>query len=98
MGCNCNKSVYKNPVRKTLSKVNNIIQAYSYYLQGVKLPNLAYRGIICCTCDKLIDFLPFRIIIDNQNKCLYGKQCSICKCSVTLKTKSINEHCPLNKW
>lgn len=80
-------------------KINNILQGWANFIDKSEVTEeLAFfRANKCSDCPnakkgKLLAF------IKDDLKEVQGAYCSICKCPLSAKVRSINEKCPIDKW
>lgn len=82
-------------------KLQSIISGYKNYKFPVpSMETLAKeRAKICSECVNCKEKAILKVTLpDKRTQEIEGAQCTICKCPLSAKVRSLFEKCPLNKW
>lgn len=82
-----------------MTKIANIIDGYRNYFTGDKPSDkTAARAAICASCPHAKKLKLLALAPDMQFKNIRGYYCQVCKCPLSVKVRSQNETCPVNRW
>lgn len=80
-------------------KINNILQGWANFIDKSEVTEelAVLRASKCSDCPNAKSGKLLAFIKDDLTE-IQGAYCSICKCPLSAKVRSINEKCPIDKW